>query len=112
MNAKEFLLFFPAAFLIITSFVCNTVKDKRINTRYGYRSELSMKNKQNWYFANRYMAKGTLGLGLLFFIIGILIYKFLEASTLIVVLVLISEFMAYIVLGITLENRLKSVHKR
>ena len=65
MFYKSLLLYFVPAFLIITSFVCNKVKDNRINDKYGYRSALSMKSKANWYYANEKMAKISLILSLI-----------------------------------------------
>ncbi|MDO5047257.1 MAG: SdpI family protein [Anaerococcus sp.] len=112
MKYKDLLLFFPSAYLIIIGFVARAVKDKKINSTYGYRSALSMKNKQNWYFANNLMAKGAISLGILFFIIGFFVYKYVDYTTLGLILIVIAEIFAYIVFGIMVEDRLKSAHKR
>ena len=112
MFYKSLLLYFVPAFLIITSFVCNKVKDNRINDKYGYRSALSMKSKANWYYANEKMAKISLILGIIFLILGFLIQSFLKITTLRIVIILIIEVLAYITSGILLENNLKYAHKK
>ncbi len=112
MFYKNLLLYFAPAFLIITGFVCERVKDKKINDKYGYRSALSMKNKANWYYANDRMSKICFILGAVFLLIGLLVQSFLEVTTLRVIIILIIEVLAYITCGIILENRLKEANKK
>ena len=112
MFYKNLLLYFAPAFLIITGFVCERVKDKKINDKYGYRSAISMKNKANWYYANDRMSKICFILGAIFLLIGILVQRFLEVTTLRIIIILILEVLAYITCGISLENRLKEAHKK
>lgn len=112
MFYKNLLLYFAPAFLIITGFVCGRVKDKKINDKYGYRSALSMKNKANWYYANDKMGKLCFILGAAFIIVGLLVQRFLEITTLRIIIILILEVLAYITSGIILENKLKEVHKK
>lgn len=112
MFYKNLLLYFAPAFLIITGFVCERVKDKKINDKYGYRSAISMKNKANWYYANDRMSKICFILGVIFLLIGILVQRFLEVTTLRIIIILIIEVLAYITCGISLENRLKEAHKK
>ena len=64
MLYKDLVIYFIPSFLIITAFVCRSVKDKKINNKYGYRSNLSMKNKANWYYANNLMEKICFSMGL------------------------------------------------
>ena len=44
MLYKNMILFYLSAYLIVMGFVSNKVKNK-MNTKYGYRSELSMKKQ-------------------------------------------------------------------
>lgn len=112
MFYKNLLLYFAPAFLIITGFVCDKVKDKKINDKYGYRSFLSMKNKANWYYANDKMGKLCFILGTVFLLVGFLVQKYLEITTIRIIIILILEVLAYITCGIILENRLKEAHKK
>lgn len=112
MFYKNLLLYFVPAFLIITGFVCERVKDKKINDKYGYRSALSMKNKANWYYANDKMSKLCFILGAVFLLVGFLVQKYLEITTVRIIIILIVEVFFYITSGILLENKLKEAHKK
>ncbi|WP_311516794.1 SdpI family protein [uncultured Anaerococcus sp.] len=111
MFYRKVILFYIPAYLIIIGFVSNKVKDK-MNTKYGYRSELSMKNKANWYYANKTMAKMCFGLGGVFLLIGFLIARYMEVTLLRIAILWILEFLAYITGGILLERKLKTIHKK
>lgn len=56
--------FFPAIMLPITAVVIGTIYDynqpKKINSFYGYRTAISMKNDATWAFANRLAASSLL----------------------------------------------------
>lgn len=111
MFYRKVILFYIPAYLIIIGFVSNKVKDK-MNTKYGYRSELSMKNKANWYYANKTMAKMCFGLGGVFLLLGFLIARYMEVTLLRIAILWILEFLAYITGGILLERKLKTIHKK
>lgn len=112
MLNKNLVIYFVPAFLIITAFVCRAVKDKTINNKYGYRSNLSMKNKANWYYANNLMEKICFSMGLVFLLGGLLIQTYLKITILRLIILLVFELLAYISAGILLENRLKLAHKK
>lgn len=112
MLNKNLVIYFIPAFLIITAFVCRAVKDKTINNKYGYRSNLSMKNKANWYYANNLMEKICFSMGLVFLLGGLLIQTYLKITILRLIILLVFELLAYISAGILLENRLKLAHKK
>ena len=111
MDFKDLIIFFFPAYFVFVGYISNMIKDKPIDKKYGYRTALSTKNKQNWYFANSYMAKGSFALALVFIIIGLLFNNFVEMTRLRKILFIVIEFISYVVLGISLEMRLKTVHK-
>lgn len=112
MLYKDLVIYFIPSFLIITAFVCRSVKDKKINNKYGYRSNLSMKNKANWYYANNLMEKICFSMGLVFLLGGLLLKTYFKITSLRLIILLGFELIAYISAGILLENRLKLVHKK
>lgn len=71
-----------------------------------------MKNKANWYYANDKMSKLCFILGAVFLLVGFLVQKYLEITTIRIIIILILEVLAYITCGIILENRLKEAHKK
>ncbi|HEK18841.1 MAG: hypothetical protein C0154_12695 [Mucilaginibacter sp.] len=48
-------------------------RPKKINSLYGYRTPLSMKNQQNWDEGNRYSAQLMLKLGVILLLTGLVI---------------------------------------
>lgn len=112
MDFKELIIFLFPAYFIFIGFTSNMIKSKPIDKKYGYRTALSTKNKQNWYFANSFMAKGSFVLAFAFIIIGLILNHYVDMTRLRRIIVVIIEFMSFIVLGISLEMRLKSVHKK
>ena len=112
MNFKDLIIFLFPAYFIFVGFISNMIKDKPIDKKYGYRTPLSTKNKHNWYYANSYMAKGSFALAFAFIIIGLLLNRYVDMTRLRRIIVVIIEFMAFIVLGISLEMKLKTVHKK
>lgn len=112
MNFKDLIIFLFPVYFIFVGFTSNMIKDKPIDKKYGYRTSLSTKNKYNWYYANSYMAKGSFVLAFAFIILGLLLNHYVDMTRLRRIIIIIIEFMAFIVLGISLEMRLKSVHKK
>ena len=112
MNFKDLIIFLFPAYFIFVGFTSNMIKDKPIDKKYGYRTPLSTKNKHYWYYANSYMAKGSFALAFVFIIIGLLLNNYVDMTRLRRIIVVIIEFMAFIVLGISLEMKLKTVHKK
>ena len=112
MAFNELILFFFPAYFIFVGFISNMIKNKPIDKKYGYRTELSTKNKSNWYFANNFMAKGSFALAFVYIILGLIFINFVEMTRFRKILFIIIEFMSYVVLGIVLENRLKTAHKK
>ena len=112
MNFKELIIFLFPAYFIFVGFTSNMLKSKPIDKKYGYRTALSTKNKQNWYFANSYMAKGAFALAFIFIILGLILNNFVDMTRFRRILFVIIEFMSFIVLGISLEMKLKTVHKK
>lgn len=112
MNFKDLIIFLFPAYFVFVGFTSNMIKDKPIDKKYGYRTPLSTKNKHNWYFSNSYMAKGSFALAFVFIILGLVLNNYVEMTRLRRIILVIVEFMAFIVLGISLEMRLKTVHKK
>lgn len=112
MNFESLPIFLVPAYLVFVGYISNMIKNKEIDKKYGYRTNLSMKNKQNWYFANDFMAKGAFSLAIVFIIFGLILNKFVIMYTYRKIILVIIEFMAYVILGIILESRLKRVHKK
>lgn len=112
MNFKDLIIFLFPAYFIFVGFTSNMIKDKPIDKKNGYRTPLSTKNKHNWYYANSYMAKGSFALAFVFIIIGLLLNNYVDMTRLRRIIIVIIEFMAFIVLGISLEMKLKTVHKK
>ncbi|WP_296111950.1 SdpI family protein [uncultured Anaerococcus sp.] len=112
MDFKDLTIFLFPAYFIFVGFISNMIKDKPIDKKYGYRTHLSTKNKYNWYYSNSYMAKGSFVLAFAFIIIGFLLNNFVEMTRLRRIIFVIIEFMAFIVLGISLEMKLKTVHRK
>ena len=112
MKFEDLLIFLFPAYFVFAGFTSNMIKDKQIDKKYGYRTPLSTKNKHNWYFANSYMAKGSFALAFIFIIIGLLINHYVDMTRLRRIIFVVIEFMAFIVLGISLEMRLKTAHKK
>jgi len=54
------------------------VRPKKINSWYGYRTELSMKNEDTWYEGNRYSTNQYIIAGIILLILGKLGYAFLN----------------------------------
>ncbi|WP_452232535.1 SdpI family protein [Lacinutrix sp. MEBiC02595] len=60
MIATDFLLEMPALvgiIFILTGIIMQLFPPKKINPLYGYRTRNSMKNQNNWDFAQKYAAK-------------------------------------------------------
>ncbi|WP_311492867.1 SdpI family protein [uncultured Anaerococcus sp.] len=112
MKFEDFIIFLFPAYFVFVGFISNMIKDKPIDKKYGYRSELSTKSKQNWYFANDFMAKGAFALAFTFIILGLILNNFVDMYRYRRILFIIIEFMSYVILGIILENRLKIAHKK
>ena len=112
MNFKDLIIFLFPAYFIFVGFTSNMIKDKPIDKKYGYRTPLSTKNKHNWYYANSYMAKGAFALAFVFIILGLVLNHYVDMTRLIRIIFVIVEFLAFIVLGISLEMKLKTVHKK
>lgn len=112
MKFEDYIIFLFPAYFVIVGFISNMIKDKPIDKKYGYRTELSMKSKQNWYFANDFMAKGAFVLAFIFMVLGLVLNNFVDMTRYRRILFIIIEFMSYVILGITLENRLKTAHKK
>lgn len=112
MAFNDLILFFFPAYFVFVGFISNMIKDKPIDRKYGYRTALSTKSKSNWYFANNFMAKGSFALAFLYIALGLILNNFVNMTMFRRILFIIIEFMSYVVLGIILENRLKTAHKK
>lgn len=112
MNFRDLIIFLFPAYFVFVGFISNMIKNKPIDKKYGYRTELSTKSKQNWYFANNFIARGAFTLALVFIVIGLILNNFIDMTRFRRFLFILIEFMSYVILGITLENRLKTAHKK
>ncbi len=57
-----------APFLILAGCMMLKWPPKKINSLYGYRTERSMRNQENWEFSQRYSAKKMIFWGFIYFI--------------------------------------------
>lgn len=61
------------AIFALVSLIQMRFQPKKINSLYGYRTPLSMKNQANWDEGNRYSAKLMLKMGIILVVIGLII---------------------------------------
>lgn len=61
------------AVFILVALIQKRFQPKKINSLYGYRTPLSMKNQQNWDEGNRYSAQLMLKLGVILLLTGLVI---------------------------------------
>ncbi|TWR24088.1 SdpI family protein [Mucilaginibacter achroorhodeus] len=61
------------AIFILAALIQKQFPPKKINSLYGYRTPLSMKNQQNWDEGNRYSAKLMLKLGFFLLVVGLIL---------------------------------------
>ncbi|OJW17122.1 MULTISPECIES: SdpI family protein [unclassified Mucilaginibacter] len=61
------------AVFILAALIQMRFRPKKINSLYGYRTPLSMKNQQNWDEGNRYSAQLMLKLGVILLLTGLVI---------------------------------------
>ena len=73
-------LLFPAI-MILFGAVFTKAAPKRINYIFGYRTELSMKNRDTWAFAHKYIGKLWFRLGLLLIPITVIPMLFVIGNT-------------------------------
>ena len=92
---------------IITGFIMLKFPPKKINMLYGYRTNRSMKNQENWDFAQKYSAKLLMRSGLFLVLLSglSLIFPFSNKLKLIVSLALVIG--SIIILLIKTETELK-----
>ena len=68
-----FLIPFLAGFVfVLAGLLMLTFPPKKINSLYGYRSRRSMKNQENWDFAQKYSSKEMAKLGFLMILFSLL----------------------------------------
>ena len=63
------------------------VKPKKINSWYGYRTDMSMKNEEIWNEANKYSTNQYIIAGVILTIVGRIGYQFLNNKTYLVPLI-------------------------
>lgn len=65
-----YILFLCGPIFSLAGFIMLKLPPKKVNWLYGYRTPLSMKNRQNWVFAQRYSARKMMLTGLVMFILS------------------------------------------
>lgn len=95
MNTQNALFFMPllvGGIFLITGIIMYKFPPKEINDLYGYRTKLSMKNKEQWDFAQIYSSKLMLLCGITlmaFSLIGLIIQVSEKTGVLISVIAII-----------------------
>ncbi|WP_158557134.1 SdpI family protein [Mucilaginibacter conchicola] len=100
------------AIFILAALLQKRFPPKNINSLYGYRTPLSMKNQQNWDEANRYSTQLMFKMGLILLVAGIIITPLLailpisiDAGMLIKVGIMITGALCTIVILLTYTER-------
>lgn len=75
------MIFALGIIFIILGFILNIFPPKKINSLYGYRTTLSMKNKDTWDEAQKYSAKSFIFLGLLYIILSFILINLLKVTS-------------------------------
>ena len=73
-------LLFPAIMILFGAFFTKTAP-KKINYIFGYRTDMSMKNRETWEFAHKYFGKLWFRLGLLLIPITVLTMLFVIGNS-------------------------------
>lgn len=76
-----FLIPIPSL-MILFGWIWRKYPPKKINWIYGYRTKRSMKDENSWVFAQNYLSKVWLSLGLVLFFVSILISLILKIKKL------------------------------
>jgi uncharacterized membrane protein len=108
---------FIGVIFILAGLIQKRFPPKEINSLYGYRTTLSMKNQQNWDEGNRYSTTLIIKCGWILVITGIIITGLLilvpvgpEARTLTkVILMLLGAFGTVIILFRATEKHLRNI---
>jgi len=114
MNAQNILFFMPllvGSIFSITGIIMFKFPPKKINGLYGYRTKLSMKNKEYWDFAQIYSSKLMILCGIiliLFLLIGVVIQVSEKTGVLISAIAIIT---AVVFLIIKTERTIKKQFK-
>lgn len=96
-------------FMLIISFIYFKYPPKKINYFYGYRTKRSMKNNENWSFANNYAAKLLINFSVYSFFIPPFLY-FLYPKNNFLITIIIHSALILSVLYFT-EKQLKRKFK-
>lgn len=72
----------PGVIFIIAAFISQRYPPKKINATYGYRTQKSMQNEENWQLANKYSSKLMIKVGVMLALAG-LVFSFLVSDMMI-----------------------------
>ncbi len=99
------MLFTIGIFLIIVGVIFKMFPPKKINSIAGYRTTLSMKNQDTWNEAQRFSAISFIILGIVYVVLGLIIYlinQLFEAETILFEFIV---FMAGVAINLIIDER-------
>lgn len=106
------VIFLIPFILIILGYILYRFPPKKINFFYGFRTKMSMKNKKNWDFANKRLAKLLFITGLVMVVITTILfllnhYKVINLTENNMVVVVLIESAIILLPAFIVENKLK-----
>ncbi len=101
-----FAIFIPAIMILIGG-IWKSNPPKDINSLYGYRTRMSMLNKDTWDFAHRLISKIWLVVGFLMFIFTIIAYILIEDKAEAVIIISLVQILIMLLTIIPVEIELK-----
>lgn len=110
MFLKVISLIIPISFFFMHFFLKNKA-NKKISVYSGFRTRLSMKNKDNWRFANRYASKLSLYFGIISLFMTIFIIIKYELNDNMVLLLCGIQILLLILISIMTEIKLYNKNK-
>ncbi|WP_152971415.1 SdpI family protein [Lacinutrix algicola] len=97
---------------IIVGFIMYKFPPKKINSLYGYRTAASMKNQQNWDFAQVYSAKKMIVIGIIMLLISINFIVINFSNNQIIIIGLILLLFSVLYLFLKTENAIRTNSKK
>lgn len=92
--------------ILIVALIWKFYPPKEINSLYGYRTSMSMKNKETWKFANMYASMWLVRTSALLFMIAIFLYSWPVDVAMIEVYMLAPVLFALVLVIVRTENYL------
>ena len=98
--------------LLVSSIIFIFKQPKKINSIYGYRTNLSMKNKENWFYSNKLASKWLLIITHVILFLSLLAYQFnligyLSFNISLFLITIIIPLVCFIFIIYAIENKLR-----